>query len=201
MTLLPLIAETTIDGRTLQQFLAVTREELAARMNTETLVVSARDNEKKFATWMNSSHWPQLSGEVAEHVCGFLQVNVVSIFAGAWSKYAELRKCAKETLGGAGSTMNVALANYEFTLAMEPSIEVRLDGAHVATIPFTIELAFAVSGLELHLRQGGIHAVRSGKCKCDAHILCASRSVWECELAEVDLPGELRLAKPIALVS
>ena len=192
---MPLTAETTIDRRTLQQFLAVTREELSARMDSETLIASARDNKKKFATWMSSSHWPHLSGEVAEHVCGFLQDNVVGIFAGTWSRFAELRKCARETLESPGGTMNLHLADHKFSYAMEPSIDVRLNGAHVATIPFTIELAFAASGLELHLRRGSIDAVRSGKCNCDAHILLAGHSVWA-HLLESIFPANFASLNP-----
>lgn len=198
---MPITADTTVDGRTLQEFLAVTREELAARMSSDTLVAAARDNEKKFSQWMSQSHWPQLSGQVADHVCGFLQDNVVGIFAGAWSKYAELRKCAKETRDNPGSTMSVALAEHEFTYGMEPAIDVRLNGATVASIPFAIELTCATTGLELYLKQGSIHAVRSGRCNCKARILCSSFPVWDRALAEIDLPGELHLSRPIALVS
>jgi hypothetical protein len=198
---MPITADATLDGRTLQEFLAVTRQELAARMSSDALVAAAKDNEKRFAQWMSSSHWPHLSDQVAEHLCGFLQENVVSIFAGAWSKYAELRKCAKETRDDPGSTLDVALADHDFSYEMKPSIDVLLNGQKVATIPFSIEITCAASGLELSLREGAVYRVRGGRCNCKAQILCSGFPVWERPLAGIDLPGELRLTRPIAIVS
>lgn len=198
---LPLSAGATIDGRPLRSLLSVTREELAARLDSDTLVAAARDNEKKFASWMVSTHWPQLTGRVADHLLGFLEENVVTIFAGAWSKYAELRKAARETLEAEKSTVDVALADHDFTWSIRPEIDVLLNGSQVASIPFTIELACAVSALELSLCKGAINRVSSGKCSCKAQISCADfPPVWERPLAGVDLPGELRLTHPITII-
>ena len=200
---LPLSAA-TVDGRTLRELLSVTREELAARLNSDTLVAAARDNEKKFASWMASTHWPQLTGQVADHLLGFLEENVVTVFAGAWSKYAELRKAARETLDDTKSTVDVVLADHDFTWSIRPEIDVLLNGAKVASIPFTIEsplAAFAATRLELSLCKGAINGVSSGKCSCKAQISCADfPPVWERPLAGVDLPGEMRLTHPIAIV-
>lgn len=197
---LPLPAA-TVDGRTLRELLSVTREELAAGLSSDTLVAAARDNEKKFANWMASTHWPQLTGQVAGHLLGFLEENVVTIFAGVWSKYAELRKAAHETLNDTKSTIDVALADHDFIWSIRPEIDVLLNGAKVASIPFAIELACAISVLELSLCKGAIDRVSSGKCNCKAQISCADfPPFWERSLAGVDLPGELRLTHPITIV-
>lgn len=197
----PLSAVATVDGRTLRELLSVTREELAARLNSDTLVAAAHDNEQKFASWMASSHWPQLTSQVADHLLGFLEENVVTIFAGAWSKYVELRKAARETLGDTKSTVDVALADHDFIWSIRPEIDVLLNGAKVASIPFAIELACAVSALELSLSKGAIKRVSSGKCSCKAQISCANfPPFWERPLAGIDLPGELRLTHSITIV-
>lgn len=198
---LPFSAATTVDGRTLRELLSITREELAARLNSDTLVAAARDNEKQFASWMTSTHWPQLTSQVADHLLGFLGENVVTIFAGVWSKYAELRKAARETLDDTKSTVDVALADHDFTWSIRPEIDVLLNGIKVASLPFTIELVCVVSALELSLSKGAINRVGSGKCSCKAQIQCADfPPVWERPLAGVDLPGELRLTHPITIV-
>lgn len=198
---LPLAAAVMVDGRTLRELLSVTQAELAAHLDSDALVAAARDHENKFASWMASTHWPQLSGQVADHLLGFLEENVVGIFAGAWSKYAELRKAARETLDDTASTVNVALADHDFTWSIKPEIDVLLNGAKVASIPFTIELACAVSALELSLRNGAVNRVSSGKCSCKAQIRCAdSAPIWERPLAGVDLPGEIHLTHPVAIV-
>lgn len=195
----PPVTATTVDGRTLQEFLNVSREELAARMNSDTLVRAARDNEMEFANWMATTHWPHLTDQVADHLCGFLQENVVTIFAGAWSKYVELRRCAKETREDTKSTTDVALAEHDFKWEIDPDIDVLLNGVKVASIPFTIELACTVIGLELSLRQGSVYRVRGGRCNCKAGISCSGFPIWDRSLAGVDLPGELRLTHPVSL--
>jgi hypothetical protein len=194
-----LSTDTTVDGRTLQDFLAVTREELAASMNSKTLVAAAKDDDRKFASWMTQTQWPQLSDQVAGHVCGFLKENLVGVFAGAWAKYSELKKCAKETRADPKSTMDVALADHDFTYEIAPDVDVMLNGVKVASIPFKIAVTCAVSGLELGLKQGCVYQVRSGKCDCNAEIRCAEKTVWTRALAGVNLPGELNLTKPIVL--
>jgi hypothetical protein len=188
-----------MDGRTLQELLAVTREELAARMDSGKLIASTQDSEKKFSAWMTQTHWPHLSEQVAGHVCGFLQENLASVFAGAWNKYSELKRYAKQTREDATSTVDVALADHDFTYELSPSVDVLLDGVKVAHIPFSIAVTFAVNGLELALKHGCVERVSSGRCDCKAAILCADNEIWSRALAGVNLPGELHLAKPIAL--
>lgn len=194
-----LSAEATVDGRTLQQFLAVTREELTASMDNEKLMEAAASDGKHFVAWMAQTHWPHFSEQVAEHVCGFLQENSVNVFAGAWTKYAELRKYAKQTLDDPKSTVDVALADHEFTYELKPAVDILLDGMKVAHIAFTIAITCTVTALELSLRMGCVYQVRSGKCDCKAEIQCADNVVWSRALAGVNLPGELRLDKPISL--
>ena len=190
--------DTTINGQSLQDFLGVTRKELEASLDSKTLVAAARDEGKQFSRWMNATEWQGLSQGVADHVCGFLQDDLVGVFAGAWSKFSELRKCARETRKE-GTTMDVSLASHDFTYEIEPLVDVLLDGVKVAEIPFKIELTCEVNGLDLFLKQGCVYQVRSGKCDCKAEIYCAEKLVWTRTLASVNLPGELHLSRPITL--
>jgi hypothetical protein len=82
---------------------------------------------------------------------------------------------------------------------MQPHVEVLLNGVKVAEIPFKNELTCTVSGLDLFLKQGCVYEVRSGKCGCKADIRCAETVLRTRKLADVNLPGELHLSKPIPL--
>jgi integrase len=64
---------------------------------------------------------------------------------------------------------------------------------------YWLELTCEVNGLDLFLKQGCVYQVRSGKCDCKADIWCAEKVLWTRKLAGVNLPGELRLSKPIPL--
>jgi hypothetical protein len=192
--------EATINDQTLGDFLGVTRKELAASMDRETLVAAARDERQKFSRWMTETKWQGLSEGVADHVYGFLDQNLVGVFAAAWSKFGELKRSAKETRKE-GSTIDVSLATHNFVYEMEPHVDVLLNRVKVAEIPFKIELTCEVNGLDLFLKQGCIYQVRSGKCDCKAEIYCAEKLVWTRKLAGVNLPGALNLSKPIVLDS
>jgi hypothetical protein len=84
---------------------------------------------------------------------------------------------------------------------MEPSVELLLDGVQVKTIPFRVTMTCTVEGLVLGLKQGAVYRVRSGHCTSKAEIRCSGQVVWERPLFGTNLPGELRLAKPVVLVA
>lgn len=190
--------DTTIAGQTLQGFLGVTHRELADSLDSKTLAAAARDEGKQFGRWMAETKRQGLSEGVADHVCGFLQENLVEVFALAWAKVAELKRCARETREE-GTTIDVSLTSHDFTYEIEPHVDVLLNRVKVAEIPFKIDLTCEVNGLDLFLKQGCVCQVRSGKCDCKAEIYCAETLVWTRTLTSVNLPGELRLSKPIPL--
>jgi hypothetical protein len=159
------------------------------------LAADAQDEEKQFSSWMAETHWPQLS----DQVCGFQQRNLVSIFAGMWAQYGELKKSAKETRAHPGSTETVALAKHDFTYNTAPQVDVLINRVKVATISFQIGLTCAVSGLELFLKQGAVYRITSGSCDIKAQISCAGQLILERTVRKLDLPGELQLSKPIVL--
>jgi hypothetical protein len=78
--------DVTIDGRTLEDFLGVTRKELVASMDSKMLLAAARDEGKQFSTWIAQTKWQHLPEGVADHVYDFLQENMAGLFAGAWTK-------------------------------------------------------------------------------------------------------------------
>jgi hypothetical protein len=189
----------TVDGRTVQELFAVTRTELATRMNSKMLVAAAQDDTKQFSSWVKKTRWSQLPDQVADELCGYLQENLVSIFAGAWAKYAELKKCARETCEHPESTETVAFGQHDFAYEIAPQIDVLLDHVKVATIPFQIGITFSFSGLELVVKKGAVCRILSGTCDCKAEIRCAGSMIWERTVRKLDLPGELDLKHPIVL--
>jgi hypothetical protein len=196
-----LTADLTVDGRTLAELFSVTQPELAAKMDTGMLLKAAQDEDKKLATWIRKTNWPGLPDQVADRVCSLFDKNLVGIFAGAWAKYSELKKCARETCETPKKTTTIALAEHEFTYEMGPAVDVLIDGVKMATIPFKFGILCDVSGLELFLKAGAVQSVKSGKCDFKAQVWCAQQLVWERALRSVDLPGELHFTKPIVLES
>jgi hypothetical protein len=191
--------DVTVDGRSLQDLFLVTGEDLKTRISDKMLMDAARDEDRKLAQWVAVAKPANFCDQVADQVSNSLQENLAGVFASAWAKYSELKECARETQKDPKSTMGVSLADHEFTWETDCGVDVQLDGVKVATIPFTFAVACAVSGLELMLRAGAVYQVASGKADCRAEIKCAGTVVYTRALGGVSLPGELHLAKPIAL--
>jgi hypothetical protein len=193
--------ESNTNGRTLEQLLQVSKDSLKTRIDSAEILKSVRDDHHEFSKWMQETHWSGLSGVMASHLCGYLQDNIVGIFAVAWKKFAELRKCALETNHDETATSNVSLADHEFSYEIKPRLDVELNGKKVAEIPFTISALFNVSGLELGLREGCVNHVRTGKCEFAGTLVLAEQELWRSPSATLDLPGEFHLMKPIRLVA
>lgn len=191
--------EATLDGRTLKDFLNVTKAEIAEKLDGRALIDTASEEKKQLVARMAETQWRILPDQVAEHVCGFLEENMIEIFASAWSHFHELKKEARKTRDDTKTTTDVELASHEFSYEMEPSVEVLLDGVHVKTIPFRVAMTCTIEGLILGLKEGAVYRVRSGHCNTKAEIQCAGKLVWERPLFGTNLPGELKLPKPVVL--
>lgn len=185
-------------NRTFGDLFHLSPEELATRLDDQTLLRSTQDG-KRLAKWMAATPVHPARQEVAQHMCNALSDSLVSAFAGAWSKYSDLKTCAKESREDPRSTMDIALAEHDFKYQIDSSVDILLNGVRVASVPFSFAANCKVSGLELSLQKGCVVAVRAGKLDCTAEILCAAQSVWTRSLASVSLPGELHLAKPIPI--
>jgi hypothetical protein len=172
--------------------------DLAACLDDPTILRSTQEG-KRLAKWMSATPAHPVREELAQHMCDAITDPLVSVFAGAWSKYSELKTCANETRQDPKSSMDIALADHDFTYQINSSVDILLNGSQVASVPFSFAATCTVSGLELALKNGCVVAVRAGKLACSAEILCASSSVWTRTLPSVNLPGELHFAKPIPL--
>jgi hypothetical protein len=198
---MPVAVDTTVDGKKLKDFLNVTRAAIAQKLDGRTLLESAGNEKKQLIARMAETQWNLLPDQVAEHVCGFLEENVVDIFAATWSQMYQLQKHARETRDDPKTSIDVTLTDHDFTYKLEPALELLLDGVPVKSIPFCVAMTCTVEGLVLGLKEGAVHVVRSGRCNATAEIRCADNVVWERPLFGTSLPGELKLAKPIVLAS
>lgn len=189
----------TINGQTLESLFEISSKQLTAKLNKDTLLREARED-GSFSKWLAHTEWPSLSESVASGACGLLSDNVVDVFAGAWCKFSELTKCAKETVEHSGSASNVVLGDHDFTYEIEPKLEILLDGQRVGEIPFAVEVTFTVNAMVLEIASGCVSKVRSGQLNWSAHVKCGSTEVWTRELGGLDLPGELKLRHPISIL-
>ncbi len=186
------LIETQLDGASLQQFIGATQAEIAAGLTKSRLEAAAREDSSAFQAWVTKSAGSGARAELAGHVVGFLQGSAGEIFAGVWARCAELRHAAAETKEKKGVTELVALTDHEFTYSFKPEVDVLVDGVRLGGFKFSVELACAVKGLELQVREGGIGGVRCGDCEGSAVISLCGVELWSRPLIHADLPGALR---------
>jgi hypothetical protein len=142
-------ATATVDGSTLQSWMGATESSLAERLSPKVMKKAAQSDRERTKGWLTVLGQKGISDRVADKVCGLLQEDAVGVIAGAWSKYAELKRCARETLSDPGEPAVVGLAEHAFTYRFTPSVTVKLDGVKVAEIPFSIVVTCTVTGLQL----------------------------------------------------
>jgi hypothetical protein len=191
--------EVTESGRSLQNFLEVTEEQLAHSLNEKVLADAARSDTKELASWVERAKWDGMPQELGHHVAGFLQDDAVDIFAGAWGKCYELKKCLEESRTNPRETSVVALTDHDFTYELSPTVDILVDGVKLGAIPFLVTLSCQISGLELQVRNGAIAGVRTGSADGSAEIACARNTIWQRDLAHVSLPGKLHFKNAIRL--
>jgi hypothetical protein len=186
-------------GSTLQSWMGATEAALTERLSPKLLKKAAQSDREHVKGWLAVAGQKGLSGCVADKVCGLLREEAVGVVAGVWSKYAELKRCAQETLNDPGEPAVVGLAEHAFSYGFALSVTVKLDGVRVAEIPFSIAVTCTVTSLKLELVDGCVRRVLVGSCEGKGTIRCADTVIWERPLMHVDLPGEMRLRKPVRL--
>ncbi len=188
-------------GQSLSHLLGATKQTLASGLTDKVLAHAVRSDSAELAAWAKTASWSGMPDVIASHLMGFLQQDALGIFIGAWSKSAELLRCASESQAHPADTSSVALTQHDFSYSMQPAIDVLLDGKRLGAIPFTIQLQCEVDGLELMLQAGELKAIRCGTCNLSAGIDCAGQAIWHYPAREINLPGEFRFTKPVRLAS
>ena len=189
----------TVDGQTLADFLSISTRQLASELDKDTLAAQTIGDEG-LSQWLIHTQWSSLSEHAATSACALLKENVVDIFAGAWCKFSELTKCARETLEHPESSSHITLADHEFSYEIEPKLKVLLNGKQAGEIPFKVCVTFTVKGIILELAAGCVSKVESGKLEWAAAMHCGTKQIWSHELHALDLPGQLKLKHPISIL-
>ena len=191
--------EVLVQDQSLQSFLGLTRDKLAEGLKPDVLLAAADADSRKFGAWLKTANVGSVRAQIADHVCDALKGSIVDVFAGAWAKYSELKKCANETRDDPKSTASVTLAEHEFSYDLEFNVDVLVNNVRLVAVRFQLSLACTVDGITLLLKNGCVEEISGGTAACKAAIRCGSSQVWSRQIAESQLPGNMHLDNPIAL--
>jgi hypothetical protein len=187
-----LTAGVEVNGVTFREFAAASESDVAAGITKDTLEKAGQQDSSWLDAWVKANGWDGLGQELASHAVGFMQGSMAGILAQVWEKCEEVRTSAAETKGKLNATELVSLLDHDFTYSLKPEVDIEVNKAVVARIPFSIELTCTVKGLQLQIRDGGIGGVRTGACAGSTSIKMWGVEIWSRQLLHRDLPGDLR---------
>ncbi len=139
--------------------------------------------------------------EVGRISADLLDLNFADLIIGALASYASLQEAARRTAAAPGTEELVELISHQVALDNQPSIELLVDGAHVATVHLLLLLVIDIQALTATVRQGRLVTVQLGRCDIDA-ALCIERVPVASKKATLQLPvflpvgSRIPLAKP-----
>jgi hypothetical protein len=134
--------------------------------------------------------------QIATVAHALLDLDLGGLMAAGWRKQGELAAATERTAANPGSSEVVELASHRISSVHRPSVELLINGAHVATVNFELDIVFVVKALVVTVRNGHIVSLHSGACDVAA-TLAAEGLQLASRQAHLNLPLIIRL--PLAL--
>lgn len=91
-----------------------------------------------------------------------LDQDIGELLVTGWSSFRELIEAAERTRDRPGSPEDVVLVQHEITTDFQPSVEVLLNGARVATLRFKLTVGLRLDGVVAVVERGKLTALRAG---------------------------------------
>lgn len=138
-----------------------------------------------------------LEAAVSSKLAEVLDIDPVTLFAGAWEKYHLLADAAKKSKSG--ETVLVPLDEHAVKSKLHPYVEIQLGSNVLRRIEFEVTLSLTLKGIVVRVQSGEIRGIEAGTCEGTAEISVADSSLWKHDIKPIELPGRIALKKGIAI--
>ena len=142
-----------------------------------------------------------LDGALKKAIFSALDVGLDDILGQAWSGWRELRDYADPKKTPPDDVNVVSVSNHTIESLHEPSVDVVVRGLTVHSFPFHVSAQLDVQGVNLVVQRGMIQEIRVGSLKLGGSVKLRDRTLLKKNVAQVTVPGVMRLAKPIPILS
>src|SRR5919108_2171089 len=140
-----------------------------------------------------------MSGALARHLAGMLDIGLADIFIGAWNKSHAIRQHLEKSAKSPGKEIFLQLAEHKIASTHKPYVALLKDGHEVARLPFSISLELVLQGAVLRILDGTIQEIQTGRIKGKGSVKCGRAILIEKELQPIAVPGTLAVpAKPLS---
>jgi hypothetical protein len=130
--------------------------------------------------------------QVATVAHGLLDLDLGNLVVAGWRKQGELAAAAERTAANPGSAEVVELASHRISSVHRPFVKLLINGAHVATVNFELDIEFVVKALVVTVRNGHVVSLHTGSCDVAA-TLAAEGLQLASRRAHLELPLAVRL--------
>ena len=143
--------------------------------------------------------WSGFNEEIQFAFAQALDIKLVDVVAGAWSKLKQLREYCGRKPEDPNKPFSVALAQHEVQSSHQPGIDILLGEKVIGRIVVDLELSLTLKGIVLSVRDDHIVAIASGKFAGAGAIKYRGATLIKKETDEYDIPGQWTFERPFPL--
>ena len=140
-----------------------------------------------------------VSNEIGGALHRALDVKLVDVFLGAWTKLSAIAAFADTAKYPPGERHLIPIAAHRIESHHQPKVDVLIDGVTALQIPFDIALQIQFEAAVLQIEGGYVHAIKSGSCSISGTIACSGVPIAQKSTGRYAIPGELALRPPFAI--
>jgi hypothetical protein len=189
----------TLADATLQQLFGLDRPEAAAAIRAGLHEEKADEGLRKEAAKAPGVHQTALAETAADKLPDLLNVKVISILTGAWTKYELLKKYADRREYPPEETVLLPLAEHTVKSEHHPYVEILVNGRPVGKITFDVTVSLKLESFELKLQDGKIKAVNAGTVQGSGEISFYGVTLIKKEIEPVTVHASINLGDGIPL--
>ena len=138
-----------------------------------------------------------IEGAISSKLSEVLDIDAVTLFAGAWEKYHLLSDAADKSKSG--ETVLVPLADYPVKTKLHPFVEIQVGPEVIRRIEFEVTLSLKLKGITVRVESGEIRGIEAGTCEGSAELGLGGSSLWKHDIKPIHLPGRITLRKGIPI--
>ncbi len=142
--------------------------------------------------------WGAVSREVEDRLGEALQIDVVKILLGGWTKYGQFKELLERSKHSPDETLLLSLADHSIKSTHRPLVELLIDGGVVGRLEFEVQVALRLEGVVLKVRAGRVREIVAARGHLTGAVNCHGVVLVEVKSRPFELPGRFQLGEEIA---
>jgi hypothetical protein len=139
-----------------------------------------------------------MAESLAKQVRPLFPTDISDVFLSAWNSAVTVRQYLAKSAQSPGKDIFLQLVEHKIVSNHQPHVALIKDGVEIGKVPFEASIELLLHGVVLHLRDGGIQDIQTGRVKGKAVMKCFGAVVVRKEIEQMALPGTIRLERPRA---